>query len=81
MRIYRVDVNRPRVENRDFWETCRTAMVCADSLDKAAQTVVAYYNDVEDVTDYFVTDIGIAASTESGEGDILIMCDERYAER
>jgi len=48
-------------------------MVCSDSLDKAAQTVVAYYNDVEDVTDYFVTGIGIEASTESGEGAILIM--------
>ena len=74
MRIYRVDVNRPRVDSRDYWESRRTALVCSDSLDKAVQTVVAYYNNVEDVTDYFVTDIAIEASTESGEGAILIMC-------
>jgi hypothetical protein len=34
---------------------------------------VAYYNEVDDVDDYFVNYVSIEASTDSNEGDVLIM--------
>lgn len=73
MRVYRICVNRPAMEGVDSWDTRRTAVAVTDSLDQAMQKAIDYYNDMEDVTDYYMTDISIEASTEAGEGAILLV--------
>lgn len=73
MRMYRICVRRPQAGKEDPWETQRTAYVVVESFDQAVEKVTAYYNDLEDVDDYYASDVCIEASTELGEGALLLI--------
>lgn len=72
MKVLRVSVNRPAVKGKDPWDTRRTVLVMGDSADEAMKKAVAYYNDLDDVGDYYAQEIDIVASETEGEGDILL---------
>jgi hypothetical protein len=48
-------------------------MVITDSLDEAVTKTIAHYNDIDGVNDYYFNDISVRASTEEGEGGVLLM--------
>lgn len=74
MKVFRVTVTRPEAQNQeDPWRLRRTATVVGESFDAATKKTVAYYNDLHDVDDYFVSEVYIMASDAEGEGDALIM--------
>lgn len=43
-----------------------------ESADGSMKKAVAYYNDLDDVADYFTQGVEIVASETEGEGDILL---------
>lgn len=72
MKVFRVSVNRPVTKGKDPWETRRTVLVIGDSADEAMKKAVGYYNDLDDVDDYYPQEVDIIASEIEGEGDILL---------
>jgi hypothetical protein len=46
--------------------------VVADSFDEATKLVVAHFNDLDARDDYYVNEVEVMASTEEGEGDVLL---------
>lgn len=72
MKVFRVSVNRPAKKGVDRWETRREACVISDSFDDATKKTIAHYNDLDDVDDYFVDDVSVAASDTEGEGAVLL---------
>jgi hypothetical protein len=77
VKAFSVSVRRPDVKTKGKENTMgsswRGAMVLSESFDDAAKKAVAYYNDVDDVDDYFVTGASVYATTDEGEGDVLIV--------
>ncbi len=72
MKLFRISVNRPAKKGKDPWETRRTVFVMGESADGSMKKAVAYYNDLDDVADYFTQGVEIVASETEGEGDILL---------
>lgn len=74
MKLFRITVTRPTLRNEeDAWRKQRDAFVTGDSFDAANKAAVAYYNDVEDVDDYYVRGVDIVASDEDvNSGGVLI---------
>lgn len=73
MKAYSVTVARPVKKGQDQWSTYRYALVVGEGFDDATRKVVAYYNDIDGVDDYFVNGVDVTASTDEGEGGILLI--------
>ena len=74
MKIFRVTVSRPAKQSQeDPWKLRRSVTVVGESFDAATKKAIAHYNDLDDVDDYFVSEVYIVASDVEGEGDVLIM--------
>ena len=71
MKVFRVNVNRPRQPKQDPWETQRSVYVVSDSMDESVRKAIEYFNDLDDADDYFTTGVDILASTD-GEGEVLL---------
>lgn len=76
MRIYNLTVSRPAItqeQKEDPRRLRRSVMTVAEGFDDAATRAVTHYNDIDGVNDYYVTGASIVASTEEGEGAILLV--------
>ncbi|MDR1206700.1 MAG: hypothetical protein LBL26_14670 [Peptococcaceae bacterium] len=51
----------------------RNVIVLSESFEDAARKSVAYYNDIDGVDDYFVSSVSVYASTDEGEGNVLLV--------
>ncbi len=71
MKVFRVNLNRPRKPKQDPWETKRSVYVVSDSIDESVRKAIEYFNDLDDADDYFTTGVDILASTD-GEGEVLL---------
>jgi hypothetical protein len=69
-------VRRPpmtKAERDDPWLAARrSSFVLADSFDTAGKLAVSHFNDLDAKEDYFVTGVEVLASTEEGEGEVLL---------
>jgi hypothetical protein len=73
-------VSRPETEEirarqrlGEYIQMRRSALVITDSLDDAVSKTIDYYNDIDGADDYYFQDISVSASTEEGEGGVLLM--------
>lgn len=71
MKVFRVNLNRPRKPKQDPWETQRSVYVASGSMDESVRKAIEYFNDLDDADDYFTTGVDILASTD-GEGEVLL---------
>jgi hypothetical protein len=76
VKAFHITVTRPaknQKEREDEWSRRREALVISESFDAATNLAIKHYNDIDGVDDYFVRDVDVTASTEEGEGGILLM--------
>jgi hypothetical protein len=80
LRAYNVSVSRPETEEirarerrGEYVRMWRDALVITDGLDDAVSKAIDYYNDIDGVDDYYFNNISVSASTDEGEGCILLM--------
>ena len=74
MKAINVSVRRPEQNRkRDADIMWREALVLSESIDDATRKTIAHFNDIDGVEDYYVSSIHISASTEEGEGGVLLV--------
>jgi hypothetical protein len=76
LKLFRIELRRPALnkkERDDPWTVPRReSFVVADGFDTATSLVVSHFNDLDGRDDYYVAGVDVVASTEEGEGDVLL---------
>jgi hypothetical protein len=80
VRAYKITVARPKTEeiiarelSGEYIPLWRSSLVVTESLDEAVTKTIKYYNDIDGVDDYYLTDISVVASTDDGADGVLLM--------
>jgi hypothetical protein len=80
LKLFSVSVRRPpRKDNKgeEIYERWREAFVMSSGYDEAVRKAVAYYNDLDDVDDYFTNGVSVCATTadddDAAQGGVLLM--------
>jgi hypothetical protein len=76
LKLFRIELRRPALnqkERDDPWTIPRReSFVVADSFDSATSLVISHFNAIVGRDAYYVVGVSVVASTEEGEGDVLL---------